>query len=283
MNICAISSNRIEDALALAWALCQRPQTASYPLYATRKALSGAYQKAVSLPDGFHIGCFQAGNLRAVLFGFAQAEDRYLQTTGLYLPEGCGDIAEAFLAYLGTAYPGYTAHIGLPAENTTVSQVLNAHSYTLLDDALDLRLETTDFRECPTADLRVIPVNAALLPRYLAFHERHFGDCYWNAQRLGEHTADWHLYGLENGGTFIGGLFARKYTISAAEVYGVYAQNESETAALLYCAISDLSANHPPLDSVLFMADTVDPPAIHAALSLGFQRHGHYRCYSNPL
>ena len=283
MDICAISNKRTTDTLTLAWDLCQKHTASSYPLYATRQTLADAYHKTINAPGGFHLGCFQAGSLRAVLFGLAQAEERYLQTTGFYLPEGCGDIAEAFLDYLSTAYQGYTAHVGLPAENTTVSQVLKTHGYTLLDDAFDLRLEITGFRECATTGLQVVPVTEALLPRYLDFHERHFEDCYWNARRLGEHAANWHLYGLEEGGMFTGGLFARKYAIDAAEVYDLYAQSAPGYAALISCAIQDLAANHAPLQSVLFMAETTDPTALSTALSLGFQKHGHYRSYSKTL
>lgn len=281
MPVRAITNDLDYEAVSFCWRLCQSNSSRSYPLFQSRSSLAREYARTEAHPGAFKAGCYQKGVLKGAVFGFAEHDEHYLQTTGFYTTDI--DLAALLADWLSTRFKGYTANIGLSAENRAVSDALRLRNYQLQDDALDLRLYAADFRAAAPSEYAVDPVTADALPRYLKFHQTHFGDCYWNAQRLRERFRDWYLYALETNGAITGGLFMRKYADDAVEVYGLHAETESAATALLSRAIADLLKGDAALSSVLFMADTADSSMIAAALSLGFRQENHYRCYAKTL
>ena len=242
MDVRAVPDALHKKAIAFAWQRCGQIPSSSYPLFPSKQALMREYQRNGSLPGGFQIACFEQGSLRGVMFGFAEAETRYLQTTGFYVAEGDDSAAAALAAWLFASYKGYTLNVGLPAENRTVAAALCENGCRLLDDALDLRLRSAGFLNATPGGFAIRRIDEKSLPRYLDFHQAHFGDCYWNAQRLRERFADWQVYALEADQRFTGGLFLRIYAKDAAEIYGLHAETESAAAALLSEAIRTLFA-----------------------------------------
>jgi hypothetical protein len=272
-----------DAVIAFSWKLCQSNKTRSYPLFPDQTALEAEYRKSAAHPGGLKACCYHKGVLRGVLFGFAEDDNQYIQTTGFYVAENDFDAADALSAWLAENSSGYTVNIGLPADNVTIAAVLQARGYQLLDDALDLRLKSREFREAKPNAFTIRRIGKATLPRYLEFHQQHFSDCYWNAQRLREHFADWSVYALETDSGYTGGLFLREYAADAAEIYGLHTETEPAAIVLLSRAIGDLFTRRAQITSVLFMADTTDKHAIAAALPLGFSKENHYRCYVKTL
>lgn len=283
MDVRAVPEAFHGEAVAFAWRLCGQNRSRSYPLFPSRQALADEFKRVGAQPGGFQVGCYDRGRLKGVVFGFAEAENGYLQTTGFYVADGGDEAAEALAGWLCEAFGGYTANVGLPAENRTAAAALRGRGFGLLDDALELRLQAADFRKAATAGFAVRRIDEQTLPRYLDFHQAHFGDCYWNARRLRERFADWRVYALETGGAIAGGLFMRMYARDAAEIYGLYADARDAAAAVLSQAVGSLFADDGAVTSVLFMAEPGDADALSAALSLGFRQKNRYRCYAKAL
>lgn len=119
------------EILAFCWRLCQNNASRSYPLFHTRAALQKEYARTAVHPGAFKAACYQQGTFQGVVFGFAEEGSRYLQTTGFYVIEGRRGMAERLAVWLAERFAGFTANIGLPAENVTVADALRLQKYRL--------------------------------------------------------------------------------------------------------------------------------------------------------
>ena len=284
MDVRAVPDSLHKKAIAFAWQQCGQIPSSSYPLFPSKQALMREYQRNGSLPGGFQIACFEQGSLRGVMFGFAEAETRYLQTTGFYVAEGDDSAAAALAAWLFASYKGYTLNVGLPAENRTVAAALCENGCRLLDDALDLRLRSADFRNATPGGFAIRRIDDKTLPRYLDFHQAHFSDCYCERPAAGRALCG--LAGLRAGGR------------SAFHRRAVSADLRQRRGGKSTACTPKRSLPRPPFyqkpsvacsleargcQAVLFMADPSETHTVAAALSVGFRQENHYHCYAATL
>jgi len=269
----------MEEAAELSWKLCQTVSTRSYPLFQSKAEVKREYSLRFRETHGALLGCFSGGTLTGVCGFFAIPSDRYLQTVAFYIERDCQKAADGFLAYFKENYPGYSVNVGIPFENTAVAEALQRNGFDLTEDSYDMRLAPNDFTRDGRPKEPVLRLAADQYAEYAKFHDRHFPDIYWNAERLLADIAGWRIFVHRSDGGIDGSAFATLQS-KTAELFGLWAPGEETARALLYGSVEALIAENARLEAILFFVDESEKYNLTASRECGFLCKGHYRLWS---
>lgn len=274
----------LQSAFLFCQHLCSSMATRAYPLFEGENLQQ---EIALRLSDsgkskGFALAAYQDKIMRGLVFGFAQPEDNYLQTTGFYVVEGAINVAEKLLEKLQASFPGLEAMIGIPAENATLGAALLAQHYQKTEDSRRLEFPlSTACLETMQSDA-VHQVSLSELPRYALVHDHFFPDIYWNADRSVADVDRFMIHIFEEEGQITGAVFI-KNGHNQAEVYGLKARLQQHISPLLTTAINALQQRFPDCTSLLFLEDAIKADVLETAMGLGFVDKGGYQLWERTL
>ena len=256
-----------EKAVGFSLGCCDDLATRSYPMFENADAMAKEFSWSVENENGVLYGAYENGELAGVLCAFRAPCSRYVQTTGVYVRDDSA--ANALISRFVSDFPGDRLAVGIPAENETVARVVEKFGFTLAEDSFDFRL-------CKP---QKFPITAHLLQKeeqdaYLAFHEKHFEELYWNARKLRWGIDNWDIFTL--GDEIRGSVFAKREK-NSVEIFGLYAETPDDAYSLLSSLVSRVYTKYPTLSEIVFMAD--DENAVSACQKCGFDYHGHYNLW----
>jgi len=272
----------IGQAADFCWERCKEAGTRSYPLFANKAEIEEEFRLRSGETNALLLGYYSGGELAGVFCFFTIPAERYLQTTALYAEKACyTEAVNTFLCYLAAQYPAYTAYIGVPAENENAVNELKRNGYVLEDACCDLRCGISDSM-AQWAEGGVLRVTEEQFDEYAAFHDAHFPDIYWNAERLRSAQRDWRIFARRDGGQIGAGVFLRIYD-DLAEIFGLCIQDRESGTKLLRHALGAVRAENTAVKTIVFLTDESDETALAAAQECGFRCAGHYRLWCRAL
>ena len=281
MFVGKLNPEQIPQAISFVWNLFTAVGNRSYPLYKTKEALAHEFSRRSQETDSELLACTRCGRLEGVMSCFCIPKDRYVQTTAICSAPGCDEAIDLFLDHLEDTYPRCTSYIGIEKRNLKLKRALESHGYSLIEDSADMRMSIADFQG-ETQRSSVVRIDRTLLPDYLKYHEKHFSDGYWNAERIAGDFDRWDIFAAYENGKMIGGLYLIcNEKLSLAEVFGLASVNREVTSDLLNFAVSYIQSSRPGMKTIMFMIE--DDTAYEAALKAGFKVESLYCCWSKAL
>lgn len=271
-----------DKAAAFAWRLLGSAENQSYPLYQSLKEVEKEFtSRALGAYSGLYGYCY-ANELIGVLCYFAHPEDKYLQTVAFLAAEDHTAVFAAFLSFLRESYAGFKVLIGITEENVKVADALLRFGYTLVEASEDMRLSKSRFVYGAQPGYDVERINKACFHEYAGFHDRYFGDIYWNAARLYDKADDWYIFVIRNAGKIGGSLFLTTYQ-NTAEIFGMTVEDmpmDSGADAFLLNALEIVFRDNASVNNVIFLVDEKYTCNLAVAKRAGFDVIGRYRCYA---
>ncbi len=277
-----LSGDCIGQAADFCWERCKEAGTRSYPLFADKAEIEEEFRLRSSEAHARLLAYYSRGILAGVFCFFTIPAELYLQTTAFYAGKArYAEAANAFFCYLAAYYPAYTAYIGVAAENENAANELKRNGYGLEDACCDLRCGLSDPMAQWTED-GVLRVTEEKFDEYAAFHDAHFPDIYWNAERLRSVQRDWRIFARRDGGQISAGVFLQVYG-ETAEIFGLRIREREPGTKLLRHALGTICTESAAVKRAVFLADESDETAIAAARECGFHCAGHYRLWCKAL
>ena len=92
-----IYKEELKTASDFVWKLCQTPETASYPIYNEKEQLKANLQKRFYNNDSRILGYYKDDKLIAVIDFFFIENEKYLQSTGVYIEDDYNKVMDAFM------------------------------------------------------------------------------------------------------------------------------------------------------------------------------------------
>lgn len=268
----------LETAAELSWRLCQSVSTRSYPLFQSKKAIRKEYLLRRKEEHGELLGCFSGETLIGVCAFFVIPSDRYLQTVAFYTERDTQKAIDEILAYLKENYPGYSINAGLPFENAAVAGPLQQKGFGLAEDSFDLRLTLRDFMRNDRPQEPALRLASGRYAEYAEFHDLHFPDIYWNAERLLSDIARWRIFVHLGDGKIDGSIFVMMQS-KTAEIFGLWAPDAEITRELLCGSIKAATTENTNIGEVIFFVEEDETHNLNAAEACGFRRAAHYRLW----
>lgn len=281
MLIRELDPKQMKQAATFAWKLFTLVENRSYPLYQTEEALFREFSRRSRETDSELLACTRCDQLEGIMSCFCIPKDRYVQTTAICSAPGCDEVIDSFLDYLEDTYPRCTSYVGIEKRNLKLKMALESHGYSLIEDSADMRMSIADFQG-ETQRSSIVHIDRTLLPDYLQYHEKHFSDGYWNAERIAEDFDRWDIFAAYENEKIIGGLYLNcNEKLALAEIFGLASVNQEVTSDLLNRAVSYIQASRPSMKTVMFMIE--DDTAYEAALKAGFKVESLYCCWRKAL
>lgn len=280
-----MNESDLKQAAALSASACAARDMQSYPLCEGAEAYGAKYRRWLSDPRGGLL-CYESGGRIAGVLGYEfEPEPMYLQTTAFLAWENRAETYAAYVSHLRKRFSGYTAYVGLTAENGLAAEALCTAGFALAEASSDLRLSPTVFTPCaPVSGIQRI--SEADFTAYASFHDAHFSGIYWNAARLHAAPDGWYIFAYVPDGTILGSIFL-KVQGTLAEVFGLAftGPEEAERAAapLLSHTLRVVLSENPAVESIVFFADEEDGQSLSAAAACGFITYSRYRLYASVL
>lgn len=273
-----LTEERVREAAELSWKRCGTPAKRSYPLFQSETEIETEYRLRLHETYGGLLGCFSGETLVGVCCFFFVPTERYLQTVAFYSDEGHPQSASEFLGYFESNYPGYSINIGIPFENAFAADALQRSGFDLVEDSHDMRLDRDGFIT-GRPEATVFRLEAEQYPEYAGFHDLHFPDIYWNAERLFSDIANWRIFVHRKNGTIDGSAFVMLQN-KMAEIFGLWTPDLQTARVLLHGLIGALAAENTEIGMMIFFVDGDE--ALNQAVSreCGFRCAGHYQLWT---
>ncbi len=275
-----LAEEMLEQAVELSWRLCQSVSTRSYPLFQSKQAIRKAYLMRQKEEHGELLGCFSGKALIGVCAFFVIPSDTYLQTVAFYIERDYPKTITEFLDYLKENYPDYSVNIGLPFENTAVAGALEQNGFDLAEDSFDMRLDLNDFTCSGRSKEPALRLTADRYAEYKKFHDLHFPDIYWNAQRLLSDIARWRIFVHLRDGKIDGGIFVMPQS-KMAEIFGLWAPDAEIAGELLCGSIQAVTTENTNIGEIIFFVEEDETHNLNAAEACGFCCAAHYQLWSS--
>ena len=252
------------EAAAAFWRLSQNPENQSYPLYQSLVAVNKEFRVRACGKQSALFGYYQGERLIGVLCYFALHKDNYLQTVAFQAEESHEAVYAAFLAHLANNYTGYEVLIGITAENTLAAAALEASGYFLTEASTDMHLHRSGFVYDHHWNLQIERITKETFHEYAPFHDSHYGNIYWNAERLCDKADEWYT----------------------AEVFGfavVDSPCPCDASDFMKKALALVFCDNASVSDVIFQVGEEEEKSLAAAKETGFEMNGNYRCYTLSL
>ena len=273
-----LTGDMLETAAELSWRLCRDVSTRSYPLFQSKNEIKREYSMRLREEHGELLGYFSGEALFGVCGFFVIPPERYLQTVAFYIERDTQKAIDEILAYLKENYPGYSINAGLPFENAAVAGPLQQKGFGLAEDSFDLRLTLRDFMRNDRPQEPALRLAAGRYAEYAEFHDLHFPDIYWNAERLLSDIARWRIFVHLGDGKIDGSIFVMMQS-RTAEIFGLWAPDAEITRELLCGSIKAVTAENVKIGEIVFFVEKGETKNMNAAEACGFRRAAHYRLW----
>lgn len=272
-----LTEDMLEAAVELSWKLCRNVSTRSYPLFRSKQAIRKEYLLRLQEEHGELLGCFSGETLIGVCCFFVIPSDRYLQTVAFYIERDTQRVVDESCTYFKENYPSYSVNIGLPFANTAVAGPLQRNGFDMAEDSFDLRLNPDGFTG-GKQDGRVFRLEADQYTEYKEFHDLHFPDIYWNAQRLLSDIARWRIFVHVGDGKIDGSIFVMPQG-KKAEIFGLWAPDAEIARESLCGSIKAVTTENTKIGEIVFFVEKGETKNMNAAEACGFRRAAHYRLW----
>lgn len=170
-----------------------------------------------------------------------QPEERYAATYSFLTASHTEEALSAFVEHAAEKCPGYSLHMGFPAENAQAVRWLAGHGFRLLEASVNHTLFFDRYvpREAPSSVRRMD--GAADEAAFRALHTD--TDLYWTAERILAHASDWHVYLHAPNGQPFAALFAQVPPGGWPEIFGMAGAVTPEACRdLMTACLNDLKA-----------------------------------------
>lgn len=286
MYLRELKSGDLDKAARLMHSVSLQRERASYPLHLTITDAQDELQRRIRAKHSYSLGCFSdEGALSGLLLFFFEPESRYLQTTAFIVPENNPACYSEFLKYIYNYCPGYDVHIGIAEENTRTADFLYGAGFSPIESCHDTRLHRRNFSPSAVdSDIDIRRIAKDSFDRYAPFHDRFYGDIYWNSARIEPLLDSWLVFAAYVDKEIVAGVFLNTYE-QTAEIFGMaaYPMHEGLLGALLSRSIGELFLLHPEIDEVVYLIEKSGTPtpsyALSAALGAGFNSLGGYSLF----
>lgn len=272
--------DQIDELASFPWELQACLETASYPMYKTKKELRRAMLRCLRHDEDKVLACYSAGRLIAAINLMVEQDNKYLQTNGIYAKTDLPFVYRELTAYLAERYRGFVFFSGYPKENEDAIRIMQSMGAECVDSSVTLHLNPRDYTACPT-DRLVQALDPARFDAFAAFHDACNADIYWSSARIKEALDKWKIYVIANENRIIGYILYAIWNASEAEIYCA-SVDEAYRADETFLAL--LSGTVPDIfligkKRILYMVDDNAAMELAAALRVGFREKGHYRCF----
>ncbi len=288
MYLRELRSVDLDEASLLMHSASLQRERASYPIHFTITDAQDELQRRIRDKHSYCLGCFSDdGALSGLLSFFFEPESRYLQTTAFIVPENDADCYGEFLKYIYYRCPEYDIHIGIAEENARAAAFLYGAGFSPIESCHDTRLKRRSFSPRATdstININIRRIGKELFDQYAPFHDRFYGDIYWNSTRIEPQLDSWLVFAAYADNEIAANIFLNTYC-QTAEIFGMAEDSihEGILGALLSHSMEELFILHPEVDEVVYMIEKSDMPtqshALSAALGAGFIRIGGYRLF----
>lgn len=284
-----LSETELHEAVLLSAELLTASASRSYPFFQSKSDIEAEYRLRLRDPHGALLGYYRQDRLIGVLCYFYEPGELYLQTTAMLAQEAQEDVFAAFLTHLHEGFPGYTALIGLSADNQSAVITLSTHGFCLIESSHDMRLQRQAFVASRQSGVGIHRITSNNFDAYAAFHDACYGDnTYWKAARLYAHLDAWHIFAYAIGDMMRGSVFLKiQERMHMAEVFGMtfQAKEDAKRAAfpLLSHAVQSVFDDNAAIDSIIFFVEDGDDDILQAAYEAGFACLDRYRCFEASL
>ena len=132
-----MNESDLKQAAALSASACAARDMQSYPLCEGAEAYEAKYRRWLSDPRGGLL-CYESGGRIAGVLGYEfEPEPMYLQTTAFLAWENRAETYAAYVSHLRERFSGYTAYVGLTAENGLAAEALCTAGFALAEASSD--------------------------------------------------------------------------------------------------------------------------------------------------
>ena len=269
------------DVLAeYAWSVYQDDEKRTTPPYKSQQEMYEVFKKKVLHKEERVLAYYENDLLEGVFCLQIQHENCYAQSTGgpyVADPKKYVMVATVFMDYIKANCSGYECYYGMPRSNIAAQKFLEAQGFECTEDTVQM-LVTADMLKPVKGKFDVERLTEKHHEAYRKFHETHFGDYYWHAERLFGALDQWVVH-LVIEDEIIGGVFTRKQSDSRAEIYG--------SAVLPQYAGTDLRAQLVYHSSKACLDEGIgevlnfvpEGEELYAAKCSGYEVYDTYMCY----
>lgn len=276
-----IRKNELLHVADFAWKLSQNSETTSYPIYKDKRKFEEKLKESISKNNYKLLGYYENDNLIGIVNFFFIREEKYLQTTGVYIISNYEKVMDTFIDMLRNEYSCYRALFGFTKENINANNYFIENGYKYVDSCLDMRLNTTDFRKIKHND-KIFILKKEEFHEYADFHDKHFSRSYWTSNRLGKVLDNWYILIYKPEDNIEGSMFITLCNENTAEIFGIsvsdlYKEKEIEKALLsegLDMLFKDKALIN---ETIFFIEDTENE--LNMVEDIGFNYYSSYRCY----
>ena len=161
-------------------------------------------------------------------------KDLYVGTAGPYidLTENYQKVAHSFLDYLNEHFKGYSCYFGTTKPNLTSQNFLNDHGFKCVDDTIQTKINPDKLIPV-TGPFKVELLSETLHDLYRNFHQKHFSDYFFTADKIYDSIHRWKIHVVIIDGEICGCVFSQKQTESTGEIYGSIALTDYQTTEML--------------------------------------------------
>lgn len=276
-----VSEEDIDTVINFAWELSQNPKTTSYPLYKEKSEFKERLKESLIKENYKLLGYYENNKLVGVINFFFIKEEKYLQTTGIYIKSYYKEVMDELIEMLRREYSDYRALFGFTRENVNLNNYFIENDYDCIDSCLDMRLNTSNFSKIKDSD-KIFIVKKEDFCEYTAFHNKYFSKSYWTSKRLENELGNWYIFIYKLNNKIEGSLFIKLCNDVSTEIFGIATSNlqqENEIkSALLSEGLERLFQDKTSIEETIFFIED-NESELNMVKEIGFNYYSSYRCY----
>lgn len=282
--IIEIGYERLNEILDFSWETYCQKENSSYHRYESKEKLKEAFERTIEHLEDKLLACFENQKLVGVLKLMVERNNKYLQSSGIYVQDNHKMIYSLFINYLTEHYSGYEIYFGYPNENKMAIHIMEELKADCVDSCMNMQVTKREFVFYPTTyNINEITIDS--FEQYASFHDKFNSDIYWNSSRMKENFKDWKIYVIKQADKIIAGIFIGMWNKFDAEIFGISIEDSDREkgyilSLLSYSVFDVLKCGK---NCVTYFIDENSIEDYEAASLLGFKLIDHYKCYKMKL
>ncbi|GAB6110035.1 hypothetical protein [Fusibacter bizertensis] len=280
-KVIEVTIDQVRDVATFAWRVYQDETKRTTPPYHSFETMRKAFEKKVASKYERLLAYYGKDHLKGVFAIDIVEQDKYIGTTGgpyIESSEAYAEITDAFMTYLERHCKGYVCYFGTTKPNITSQKYLKSKGFICIEDTIQTRIEPSDLKPIQ-GNFIVQTLSEQDYDLYRKFHQEHFIDYTWTADKIYGVMDKWLVHIVKHGDEIVGNIFAMRQTNTSVEVYGAKVLSQYEGAEMLsqlYYESAKAWFERGVKEIVNFIPEGY---MLDAAKRVGFVAYDTYMCY----
>lgn len=203
------------------WQVYQDEERRTTPPYDSLMEVEEHLARRCKYQHSHHLGVYTKGELQGIVLIDQDDEDQSISIQGPYIHRDHSymEVATEMMAYIHSNYRGLKCYGGTTRSNVGSQTLFKDKGFVCTEDSLQMSISKESLIQRQVkAHIEILSQES--MAAYKVFHDQHYHDYYWSADRIYKVLDQWKVHILLENDAIIGSIFSRIQYNNSAEVYG---------------------------------------------------------------